>query len=509
MSNQINTKFWKQDLSLIIIAISHFVLFYRESTGINYLIFDVLLLLGLIYLYQHQFRNGTCILSAVLLLISGFCCFYFGTSGFAFQNMAIALWTASFAISPKSSLVVGMIHSVFTIILSPIHMIMDLTAIKSENQSFGRIIRFGFLTIIPLTIGFIFLCIYASSNLIFWEYIKSINLDIVGWESLLFLAYGIWIAYLLVYPKLIKSLQEKDLNTGNDLDEIHENFKGSRFNFLSIDSEIYIVIGTFVLLNLVIAANNCLDLYHIYIKNQLPNGISFSEYIHQGIFSLIFSIILAIILIMYLYNSRLNFIKKSQLLKLPAYIWIIQNMVLIWICVYKNYQYVINYGYTYKRLGVYFFLALCMIGLGMTAYKLLKNKNNIFLIRGFSWTLLMVMIAFNAYDWDRFIAVQNFQNQEMQQVDLNYLITLDHTAYPELYRRIIQNKVNLKEYKLWADTLNYNRKEGYEYLAEELNQCPEYKLASHITDLKNEVDSTSFLSSTLSKRNAINEIYGN
>ena len=60
-----------------------------------------------------------------------------------------------------------------------------------------------------------------------------------------------------------------------------------------------------------------------------------------------------------------------------AKIWIILNAVLIVSTIIKNSEYVSSFGLTYKRLGVYAFLILAIIGLVYTFLKIAKQKTKI------------------------------------------------------------------------------------------------------------------------------------
>jgi hypothetical protein len=85
--------------------------------------------------------------------------------------------------------------------------------------------------------------------------------------------------------------------------------------------------------------------------------------------AVILSIIMVILVIMFYFKSAFNFDPKAKLMQLLAksMAWT-KYTVLLFSAMMKNTEYIVNYGLTYKRLGVYAFLILATIGLGSYIY---------------------------------------------------------------------------------------------------------------------------------------------
>src|SRR5690606_9210762 len=64
----------------------------------------------------------------------------------------------------------------------------------------------------------------------------------------------------------------------------------------------------FVLLNLLILSVNITDLVFLWGGAELPEGVSYSQMVHQGVGSLIFSIILAVSVILFVFNGKAKFL---------------------------------------------------------------------------------------------------------------------------------------------------------------------------------------------------------
>ncbi len=95
---------------------------------------------------------------------------------------------------------------------------------------------------------------------------------------------------------------------------------------------------------------------------ELPEEVTYTEFVHQGVNVLIISVVLAIAMVMYFFRGNLNFLSNSQRLTYAAYVWIVQNAVLMVATAVKNTEYIERFGLTHKRIGVYVYLLLTLIG---------------------------------------------------------------------------------------------------------------------------------------------------
>ncbi|ULT43430.1 DUF4173 domain-containing protein [Niabella defluvii] len=96
---------------------------------------------------------------------------------------------------------------------------------------------------------------------------------------------------------------------------------------------------------------------------------------HERVYVLILSIVMAIAVIMIYFQGLLNFDTQSHLLKKLSFLWIGLNVLLILTVFFRNLEYVAAYGLTFKRIGVFLFLLLSLLGLFTTWIKLKKKKD--------------------------------------------------------------------------------------------------------------------------------------
>lgn len=104
---------------------------------------------------------------------------------------------------------------------------------------------------------------------------------------------------------------------------------------------------------------------------------------------------------MFYFKSTFNFDEKAGLLKKLAYLWIFLNVLLIVSAFIKNTEYVSSLGLTYKRIGVYVFLCLSLLGLFVTFWKIYFRKTNAFLLSTLlrSFFLTFVILSWINFSW--------------------------------------------------------------------------------------------------------------
>ncbi len=145
------------------------------------------------------------------------------------------------------------------------------------------------------------------------------------------------------------------------------------YSFLDLDAERTSGIVSFFCLNILlvffIITYNYEQFYEV---SKTP--VQLSEETHERVNAVIMSIVMAILVIMFYFKSGFNFDPKAKLLKVLAKIWIMLNAVLILSAAAKNYEYISNYAFTYKKTGVFAFLLLSLAGLGLTFIKIQRKK---------------------------------------------------------------------------------------------------------------------------------------
>lgn len=74
-------------------------------------------------------------------------------------------------------------------------------------------------------------------------------------------------------------------------------------------------------------------------------------------------------------------------------------MLLVFSALVKNLDYITEFCLTYKRLGIFAFLMMALLGLNFTYYKIYKRKTKLFLVNTILWTFYGIVLACSLVNW--------------------------------------------------------------------------------------------------------------
>lgn len=409
-------------------------LFYRQSAGINFLIFNVILMSATFFLQPHLWRQRSYLVVALGCLLTAMHVVWHHTGAAMMLNFISLMCLSGFSISPKTSLVVAWINSGYSLIASLLKRmslrrnIVEAGQARSSVQvTSGRLMTWA----VPIGIVSIFFMLYVSASPAFGALISNFPLDFISPGYLLFTLLGAYLLFAFFYPIGLQHLIEVDISTPNFLVRQRKQ-KSADINPIGLKYEYRTGWILFAMLNVLIFFFIAVDFFYL-ITGELPQGVTYSVYVHQGVNALIISIVLAIGIVLYFFRGNINFLRSNRQLKYAAYLWIYQNVMLIFEVAYKNNLYIEEYGLTYKRIGVYVYLLLALVGLVTTYIKARGLKSNWYLFRKNAWTFYLILVVFSFFNWSRIITLYNLQHLSGDRLDLTYLINLPDTNLDLLY----------------------------------------------------------------------------
>ncbi len=319
-----------------------------------------------------------------------------------------------------------------------------------------RIILFPFFGL--LIFYWIFLManpVFAEMNDTFWnnvEWFFVTYLGAISFQRVLFFLLGFFISTWFVYKALFSIVLEGEKFKTADLFRIRRKKKSYPANYPSsmrkglsvgLKNENRSGVLAMGLISALLLFVNVIDIVYVWFGNEFNTKRDFSADVHQGVNLLIFSIFLSIFIMIYYFRRNQNFYKNNNMLKQMAYFWILQNVILIISVVFRNAHYIQFHGLTQKRIGVFVFLAVVVVGLISLTLKIAKRKSFFYLSRFNSWSLYGVLIFLACFNWDMIIFNHNFANRKHKTIDLTYLVGLSD----EVILAIESNKeVLFKEY---------------------------------------------------------------
>lgn len=424
----------KNDWIFALSVLAYSFLFWKQAPGLNFLIMNILLLAGMILKDKTVLKNRNWLFAAAGALISAGAVAWYGEFSCILANAVSLLLVSAFVLNRQNSLLVALLHSVCNAAVTIAYMILDAIErskkrreVSAGSSVFGK--RF-LIVLIALLVVLLFFFMYRSSNILFDQLAAKINLDFISVPWIFFTLLGAIVLYAYYYHHPLPGVSEWENKQAIDLRPSEELSPLDRM--MSISSEKFSGIVLLSLLNILLLVVNGLDAaYLLSGSKDLPGGVTYTEYVHQGVGMLITSILLAMAIILFYFRGRLNFIEKGGALRVLAIGWILQNAFMLFSTMCRNEMYVEMFGLTYKRIGVYIYLLLTMIGLFTTAYKVMKRKTNAFLFRSNAWLFYGIMILACPFNFDAMIA--RYNSTVALQPDMNYLASLSFRAYPALF----------------------------------------------------------------------------
>lgn len=412
----------KKDWAIIIGASIYSFLFYDQGAGLNLLLFSVLVVGIFIYLDKHILQKKVWIVVATLTIFSGLFVFLYGSALSVLGNRICLLLLAGFSNNSRSSVILNLFSSIYSVLGSLVFIILKLVnspknSSTTMNSSMYKVIG----VLLPIVFILIFFFIYKSINPLFEKYT-----NFVSGEWIIFTIVGLFIMYGLIRQERISKLDELernlDLNINKDFESTEKWNERTSISIL------------FIALNIMLIFINVLDVNYLYLGSGMPKGLTHKEFVHNGVGMLVLSIILGICIIFYFFRGSLNFSDKNKPFKLLVYFWLFQNLMMVISTTLRNKMYIDDALLTYKRIGVYYWLFMAMVGLLTTFIKVAKAKSAWYLIKHNSFIAFVVLILSGGVDWDRFISTYNISKAKLlAAMDKRYLISLSETNIAQLY----------------------------------------------------------------------------
>lgn len=263
---------------------------------------------------------------------------------------------------------------------------------------------------IPAIFITVFFCIYTYGSNHFATFFDNIEFDFNFPEFFGLAVLGFFIAFNFWNFSVERFIYKQNHYLNNTF-SVQEKSQKASFSFMTFELERSSGIITFLVLNMML-------LFFIFTYNyeqfyEIPKTPSqLSDETHERVVSVIFSIIMAIAVIMFYFKGAFNFDKNAGILKILAKIWVVLNAVLIFSAMAKNTEYVQQLGLTYKRLGVYAFLILSIIGLVITFIKIQKQKTNAFLFNQMLWCFYGMILVCSYFNWGGMATQYNIRNHK-------------------------------------------------------------------------------------------------
>ncbi|MCF3109738.1 DUF4173 domain-containing protein [Niabella sp. CC-SYL272] len=411
----------KKNLVLFLGVAIFVALFYNREPGLNCSLFTLLAWLAIVMTTKKENHNTTFWwLTAALGIATGAFAWYGDPVSFLAVFASLAALTCK-AHQPAIHVLLipfaGAVNFISFLFRAPV-----LTGWLPVNGIFTATFykKAIYYFLIPAALAAIFLVIYSFSSDLFQSFFY-INWNADFLQIGFLTALGFFLMFCFVHYWAPSQLFLVNNKISDHFQEAYrfslEDRQHPDAGFYRKSAEI-----TFILLNILV-----LFFIVTYCVEQFGNkntGGSLSSALHERVYLLIFSIVMAILVIMLFFKGGLNFDTKARLLRNSAYTWILLNLFLAGVVALKNNQYIEAYGLTFKRIGVYIFLLLCIAGLLFTILKIKNRKTNAFLAGRMLWVFYTTLIVGCVVNWSWIVTKYNLEHQPS--FDIDYALSLPY-----------------------------------------------------------------------------------
>ncbi len=420
----------KRQLLCILGALLFSTLFYQQDLGLNMLLF-ALCSTAILFVLKPSIHHSKVIwvLAATYLLSAGFV--FFNNSSLAISNTLLTfLIFVGATTAASNSVYVQWFNGMYQAVLGQLHIAIHRTQpTKQAPKRPHNIYDFKFITLTLVLLSVliaVFGGLYSQANPIFAKGFDYIDLSFINFYWLLFALMGYLLLLNCSTTAQLDLIVKAEDNTPSHLRQ--RSMTAAQCQLLV--KEYHLAILLITVLVVLIFGYIASDVYLIiYLPQEL--GPALSQAVHSGINALITSIVLAIILILIFFRGNLNFYKKNHTLKTLTYLWLLANLIIVVLTVYKNTVYCEALGLTYKRVGVFVYLFLSAVGLVTTFIKISHKQTVYQLLRINGRMAFFVLIFLASFSWDR--SITQFNLTHIPEPDLYYLLSLSRSNGDLLY----------------------------------------------------------------------------
>ena len=417
-------------------------LFWRSTVGVSAGIFFAALAVMLLALLRHRPKLRLAVVAAALAA----CCVQAGVE-ISLSNflaaMTLLLALAGEIFQPHlAALWARFSEALFGFITAPVRWLglavgatRGWGAWRAPNITFiGRFMRVAWVLAPAAILSIIFAGIFISGNAIFAEFVTRLwrsafewlaNLDIsparfVFWAFAATFALGIFHGVRAPdaarwWTRALPRLPRPDDRLAR-----------------------WQAVAVLLAMNAIFCLVNTIDAVYLWRSGHLPAGVNHTEFVHQGVWSLIAAVVCSAIIIAGMFQQE-DRVMAGRWLKNLAHLWVAQNFMLIGGVFLRLKFYVDEFQLTEKRVYVGCFLLLVGAGFLFLAWFVEKRRTfNWLLGRNAAATFLLFFLlqfpdiagTVARYDVERWMS--SLGGRQPKNLDVEYLASLGPGAWPQL-----------------------------------------------------------------------------
>lgn len=205
---------------------------------------------------------------------------------------------------------------------------------------------------------------------------------------------------------------------------------------------------TLVGLNVLYLLSNTVDAFYLWFGFELPEGMTYADFAHQGSYRLMIAAVLSAVTITFFLPSGSRALQHGKA-RLLAYAFVVQNLIVLAAATRRLELYMEGFGLTHFRLAAVLWMLLVGVGFVLILVRIHGSRPIEFLFRTNAVSALLLLSVVALWNTDGFIAdwnVDRYESGKQKIVDVGYLDTLDAGAFPALVRlgRIARKRKDLQ-----------------------------------------------------------------
>jgi len=311
----------------------------------------------------------------------------------------------------------------------------------SNKGIVGAIVRWLWVGLPALFLGTVFAALFGQGNAIFASWTSTAFAALQRWLTELDLSIGHLLFYAMLATFSLWALRPAPPGKARRI--------WSRtiptLPVINPAIALWRSVAILVVLNSLFFFVNTIDAVYLWWHGTLPAGVSASQYVHEGVNSLIAVTLLSAVVLAGLFQQGQE-IARHRALKRLAFLWIAQNFVLIAGVLLRLVRYIEAYLLTEQRVYAVAFVLLVATGFVLLAFHIARggSLNGLILSNGVATLALFFLMQFlNVAGWVADYNVARWESGSAKTLDIAYLARLGPPAWPALARVATSGRYNL------------------------------------------------------------------
>lgn len=411
------------------------VLFWNERIGISAVLFAAALVAGIIAVNASRLRAGSSALAVVIAALAIAPLFEtISPVSLIFGAVGVAAFALLATGQLQSHWPRAVVEPLKLLLIGPFRMLSDVEAILVRQGGLpgriGGLVRW----IMPVTLGCVFLALFAAANPMIEIVLSKIDLREL-WNAVADGRAVFWIAAAAITWGLVcvRGVKPLKLWTAGGAAPATSAAPSA------LASQVFgpgAILRSLLVFNALFALQSVMDIAYLWRGASLPAGMSYASYAHRGAYPLMITAALAAAFVLRTFGPG-STLEGSRLARGLVFAWIAQNVLLVLSSILRLNLYVDIYALSYWRVAAFIWMGLVAIGLVLILLRIAAKRSNAWLVGANMAVAMSVLYGCCFVDFAQVIATYNVaHSQEMTKrgvtLDRAYLLSLGPQAIPAL-----------------------------------------------------------------------------